>query len=721
MLKTVQRCETMIKNNKKITVYFLLIIATAIPAYAAGTWNNTGAYYETNNTILTTLNQSYIDSYNLSFTANNTGLSYYPDNSTGQTWMFRFKLNADAINSATSQEMIKHGYFYAYVRNQSGCANQVLFRYSDGIAAREVFKCLEVGDRNWHTVFYKYASTIDDKNRQAISVFMDGAPPLNSNNIPASHTYVTVKPQSVNYNGTVIGNTNSNFSIDYLRMWNRTLTNKEIYNLSYPNNVTVATLMYHIIVNDSTDNLDLETNASKFRQELAYLQSQGYTSITDREWINYTSNQGFQIPSKPVIFTFDDGHGSVYDYAAPIMAEYGFKGVAAINGVSITGGTQLSWSEVAQLVSTYNWSIASHGYTHCHFGSDPGGTSPTWCNNTANRTSNWTLNIQVARDNLTLYNLTNYTMLTHIFPYNDFGVNPTEQNTIAEECKNYFSMCYGAAYQQINPRFNFATDNLTNSTMNRIDMYNDTTVKTLSYALGDIEYGSTGIEYARYMMDEASGNTLYDSIGGRNLNLTTSTRWRNDSTNRTLTREVDYTTTPYSNGSTNISFLSGSLSYQQMFYYPISYSSDLVVTSNSSQIVFNNTNSSTKYSLSIYNFSNVTVYSNNVWNRAYNSLITQADMDINASYNLLFLQGYYDNPDVTVSICNNGLEGLNELGGWLPVIALIIGAAAVVGVLGFGKGIDSLNLESLGSAAITIVFTVIVIAVGATIISGAIC
>lgn len=41
MLKTMQRCETMIKNNKKITIYFLLILTAALPAYAAGIWNNT--------------------------------------------------------------------------------------------------------------------------------------------------------------------------------------------------------------------------------------------------------------------------------------------------------------------------------------------------------------------------------------------------------------------------------------------------------------------------------------------------------------------------------------------------------------------------------------------------------------------------------------------------------------------------------------------------------
>jgi hypothetical protein len=73
------------------------------------------------------------------------------------------------------------------------------------------------------------------------------------------------------------------------------------------------------------------------------------------------------------------------------------------------------------------------------------------------------------------------------------------------------------------------------------------------------------------------------------------------------------------------------------------------------------------------------------------------------------------------TICANGVGSLDELSGWIPVIALIIGAAAVIGVLGFGKGADSFTIENLGTTAITIVFTVIVIAVGAGIIQGAIC
>lgn len=76
-------------------------------------------------------------------------------------------------------------------------------------------------------------------------------------------------------------------------------------------------------------------------------------------------------------------------------------------------------------------------------------------------------------------------------------------------------------------------------------------------------------------------------------------------------------------------------------------------------------------------------------------------------------------------ICSDGLQSLDELGGWLPIFALLVGASVAIGALALFNGgfsIDgSFSLENIGPVAVTFVVAAITIGIGANILSGAIC
>lgn len=81
-------------------------------------------------------------------------------------------------------------------------------------------------------------------------------------------------------------------------------------------------------------------------------------------------------PSAKVSFTFDDGFASVYDQAAPTLAQYGIKGTSYLttgcvgmttvpNNCRANDDTPyMTWEQIQALKNTYGWEIGSHTVNH---------------------------------------------------------------------------------------------------------------------------------------------------------------------------------------------------------------------------------------------------------------------------------------------------------------------------------------------------------------------
>ena len=132
--------------------------------------------------------------------------------------------------------------------------------------------------------------------------------------------------------------------------------------------IHVPVLMYHYVgelpeePDDIRINLTLSTQL--FRQHLAYLRDQRYTTITF-EQLNAALDSGAPLPPNPVILTFDDGHLDHYTNVFPALLEFGFTGTFfVVTGfIDQNNPNYLSWDQVIEMHEA-GMSIEAHTKTH---------------------------------------------------------------------------------------------------------------------------------------------------------------------------------------------------------------------------------------------------------------------------------------------------------------------------------------------------------------------
>jgi len=129
-----------------------------------------------------------------------------------------------------------------------------------------------------------------------------------------------------------------------------------------PGKVVAPILLYHHVNGENTDSR-YRVSIPNFREQMGALHEQGYTAITITMLVEALI-QGRDLPEKPIVITFDDGHMSVYEHAFPIMSEYGIPGVFYIVANRIKNVND--FVDVEQITDMVNagWEIGSHGYTH---------------------------------------------------------------------------------------------------------------------------------------------------------------------------------------------------------------------------------------------------------------------------------------------------------------------------------------------------------------------
>ena len=82
--------------------------------------------------------------------------------------------------------------------------------------------------------------------------------------------------------------------------------------------------------------------AGTFERHLAYLQENGYRTVTMDEVLGHMSGERV-LHGKCVVLTFDDGDESVYRFAYPLLEKYGMKGTIFV----ITSRMGQLWNELS--------------------------------------------------------------------------------------------------------------------------------------------------------------------------------------------------------------------------------------------------------------------------------------------------------------------------------------------------------------------------------------
>jgi peptidoglycan/xylan/chitin deacetylase (PgdA/CDA1 family) len=133
--------------------------------------------------------------------------------------------------------------------------------------------------------------------------------------------------------------------------------------------VHVPILMYHHLEALSAEHADdpdyqqLFVAPKAFEEQVAYLQENGYHTITFAELVGAFAGE-VTLPDKPVIITFDDGWDDIYNVAYPILKDHGMRATFFIptNWVENLDGV-VSWAQIEEM-SAGGMEFGSHSVTH---------------------------------------------------------------------------------------------------------------------------------------------------------------------------------------------------------------------------------------------------------------------------------------------------------------------------------------------------------------------
>ena len=127
-------------------------------------------------------------------------------------------------------------------------------------------------------------------------------------------------------------------------------------------NEPVPILMYHVIgyVKPSTPNQELWVSPSTFSAQMRSLARAGYHGVTLQRVYDAWHGSA-ELPSKPVVISFDDGYYGQYRNARPTLLRHGWPGVLnlKLNNLADMGGVR----NIKRMVAD-GWEIDDHTITH---------------------------------------------------------------------------------------------------------------------------------------------------------------------------------------------------------------------------------------------------------------------------------------------------------------------------------------------------------------------
>lgn len=117
----------------------------------------------------------------------------------------------------------------------------------------------------------------------------------------------------------------------------------------------IPILMYHH-VDDKSGSLYVRKDV--FTKQMDYLIGKGYTTVTLQDVISGN------LPSKPVVITFDDGYRDNYLNAYPILSQRRMKATIFVVTQLLGGGDFMSWDQAREMTGSSLITIGDHTLSH---------------------------------------------------------------------------------------------------------------------------------------------------------------------------------------------------------------------------------------------------------------------------------------------------------------------------------------------------------------------
>lgn len=138
--------------------------------------------------------------------------------------------------------------------------------------------------------------------------------------------------------------------------------------------VKIPILLYHNFVttvpDSDPDNFNYINTPQSFEENIKTFLENGYTIISMKE-LALAENGKMELPSKPIVITFDDGYYSNYEYIYPILKQYNVKASIFIVTDKIAQEIDdikyLGWEECLEMQNSGIVEIGSHSKKHVFY------------------------------------------------------------------------------------------------------------------------------------------------------------------------------------------------------------------------------------------------------------------------------------------------------------------------------------------------------------------
>ena len=132
--------------------------------------------------------------------------------------------------------------------------------------------------------------------------------------------------------------------------------------------IRLPILMYHYVspipIGSDTYRRELTVEPELFALHMQYLHDDGYSTVSLLDLHNALLF-GIELPKKPIILTFDDGYIDHYEFAFPILKNYGLQATFFIITGHIDEGypEHLNWEQIVEMDAA-GMEIGSHSKHH---------------------------------------------------------------------------------------------------------------------------------------------------------------------------------------------------------------------------------------------------------------------------------------------------------------------------------------------------------------------
>lgn len=134
--------------------------------------------------------------------------------------------------------------------------------------------------------------------------------------------------------------------------------------------VKITAVMYHSVLKSKSGKYIVSPDT--FENDLRIYRDRGYVSVLPSEIAAYARGEG-DLPAKPLLITFDDGHYNNLYYAHALLEKYGMRAlispIGAFSEHSDSSGddsnpnySHLTWAQIGKMASSGVWEVGNHTY-----------------------------------------------------------------------------------------------------------------------------------------------------------------------------------------------------------------------------------------------------------------------------------------------------------------------------------------------------------------------